>query len=161
MGCGFEDNVPFITPALFADFVLPRYLEIEAFHRGIGSLPSCGNQTLVQQYLLEIRSLGGFEVSPWTDLSQTLRNIPPDEYLANVLHPNEVLCATPSEMATKLRGIMDSCHGRSYGIFTAGLTPLSPDPPGFVTTARTWTEVADQVRAGPVTAVPSSAGSPG
>lgn len=142
-------NVPFIAPALFADFVLPRYLEIEAFHGGLSSFHSCGNQAPVQKYLLQIESLSGFEVSPWTDLLQTLGNVPADKSLAIVLHPNEVLCATPSEMEARFRCIMESCRGRSYGIFTSGLTPLSADPAEFISKIRTWTEVAQQVKNDP------------
>lgn len=36
-------NVPFISPSLFRDFVLPRYLDIERFHGGIAGIHSCGN----------------------------------------------------------------------------------------------------------------------
>ncbi len=96
-------NVPFISPELFRDFVLPPYLAIERFHGGIGSVHSCGNQAPVQRYLLEIRSLPQLEVSAWTSLDETLVNVPASKTLWISLHPNDVLCASPTEMEAKLR----------------------------------------------------------
>ena len=139
-------NIPFISPALFADFVLPRYLEIEAFHGGISSVHSCGNQAPVQRYLLEIKSLLFFEVSPWTDLLQTLANVPPDKALGVSLHPNDVLVATPDEMETKLRFVIRSCRGRRYGIGTSGLTPITTDIEDTIRQIRAWTSAVQNVR---------------
>lgn len=138
-------NVPFITPNMFDDFVLPRYLDIEKFHGGISGIHSCGNQTPLQQYLLEIKSLSCFEVSPWTDLTQTLLNIPHEKHISISLHPNDVLSATPEEMEAKLRFIIDSCCGRSYSIGTSGLTPTSDDIRKFIDKIRTWTTIVQKV----------------
>ncbi len=135
-------NIPFIAPGMFADFVLPRYLEIEAFHGGISYIHSCGNQAPVQQYLLEIQSLPVLEVSPWTDLDESLRNIPPSKRLAISLHPNDVLCATSAEMDRKMRSIIRKCQGRDYYIVTSGLTPLSANAGEFIDSIRRWTAVA-------------------
>jgi hypothetical protein len=139
-------NIPFISPALFADFVLPRYLEIEAFHGGISGVHSCGNQAPVQKYLLELKSLSTFEVSPWTPLLQALANVPPDKSLWVSLHPNDVLVAMPEEMEVRLRFVMQSCRGRRYGIGTSGLTPITPDPADYIRQIRAWTQAAQKVR---------------
>jgi hypothetical protein len=139
-------NVPFITPDMFRDFVLPPYLAIERFHGGIVSVHSCGNQAPVQRSLLQIRSLPQLEVSAWTSLDATLVNVPASKTLWISLHPNDVLCASPVEMEAKLRSIIGRCRGRTYGIGTSGLTPLSRDVPSFVETARTWTRIARRVR---------------
>jgi len=138
-------NIPFISPEMFADFVLPQYLEIERFHGGLPKVHSCGNQTPVQKYLLQIRSLSTLEVSPWTDLTQTLANVPPEKHLAVALHPNDVLCATSEQMEAKLRLVADSCRDRSYGIGTSGLTPLTEDISEFVSKINTWTSVVKKV----------------
>lgn len=139
-------NVPFISPHLFRDFVLPEYKKIEEFHGGIGGIHSCGNQTLVQKYMLELKSLPTFEVSPWTDLEGTLRNVPPDKDLVVSLHPNDVLCASPAEMEQKLTGVVAACRGRRFLIATSGLTPLSPAIPDFVSRVRTWTTIARAIQ---------------
>ena len=144
-------NVPFISPQIFADFVLPRYLEIEKFHGGITGIHSCGNQTPVQHYLLEIKRLSCLEVSPWTDLTQTLVNVSVDKHLAISLHPNDVLCATLDEMEARIRFIVDSCSGRSYSIGTSGLTPVSDDIGEYINKIRIWLAIArkaiDEVKA--------------
>ena len=138
-------NIPFISPAMFADFVLPRYLEIEKFHGGLTHIHSCGNQAPIQKYLLEIKSLPNIEVSPWTDLAATLQNVPSSKKLVIALHPNDVLVATQAEMAGKLTFIRDACRGREYAITTSGLTPLSDDHQRFQNCIRTWVETGNQV----------------
>jgi hypothetical protein len=139
-------NVPFISPDLFRDFVLPPYLAIERFHGGITGIHSCGNQAPVQRYLLAIRSLPQLEVSAWTPLDATLSNVPTDKKLWISLHPNDVLCASPTEMETKLRGIIEKCRGRDIAIGTSGLTPLSSDIGAFAERVRTWTRIARRVQ---------------
>jgi uroporphyrinogen-III decarboxylase len=135
-------NVPYISPSIFADFVLPRYLEIEAHHGGIGGIHSCGNQTPVQKYLLQVKSLNTFEVSPWTDLLGTLDNLPPDKHLAIALHPNDVLVASPDQMRRKLEFIRDNCQGRSYAVASAGLTPIRDQYQDYLTRIQTWLDLA-------------------
>jgi hypothetical protein len=139
-------NVPFISPSQFRDFVLPRYLDVERFHGGIAGVHSCGNQAPVQQYLLQLQSLPAFEVSAWTSLEDTLRNVPASKELVVSLHPNDVLCASPAEQEAKLTRILELCRGRTFSIVTSGLTPLSTDIDGFVRRVRTWTEIARKVR---------------
>ncbi len=141
-------NVPFISPGILRDFVLPRYLEIERYHGGITGVHSCGNQTPVQRYLLEIESLPTFEVSPWTDLQQTLRNVPASKSLSISLHPNDVLCASPAEMEARLRGITALCRGRRYDIHTSGLTPIWDDPGEFIRRIRMWNGAVQHVLGG-------------
>lgn len=138
-------NIPFITPDIFADFVLPRYLEIEKYHGGITGIHSCGNQTPVQQYLLQIKSLQTFEVSPWTDLTQTLINIPADKNLTVSVHPNDILVAGPEEMRTKLQFIGDSCRRRNYTLGTSGLTPITGNHQEFIDRINTWLDIARTV----------------
>jgi hypothetical protein len=137
-------NVPFVSPAIIEEFVLPRYLEIDSFHGGITGIHSCGNQTDLQPLLLRIKSLPTFEVSSWTDLHQTLENIPPQKHIHISLHPNEVLCASPKEMENRLQEIATSCGGRSYSVATAGLTPLSHDTTAFTEKIRAWNRAVEK-----------------
>lgn len=137
-------NVPFVSPAIFADFVLPRYLEIERFHGGVGYIHSCGNQAPVQRYLLQIKSLPCLEVSPWTDLAQTLANVPPDKGLQVSLHPGKVLCASGSQTEQQLDAIVEACRGRDYNI-NVGLSPIGDDVEEFIRRVRLWVAVARRV----------------
>jgi hypothetical protein len=138
-------NVPFISPHMFARFVLPRYLEIEAFHGGINSIHSCGNQTPVQRYMLELKSLNNFEVSPWTSLEGTIRNLPPGKHLVVSLHPNDVLAASSQEMRAKLEKIATSLNGWSYDVGTSGLTPISVNLEDMISKIKSWTAIAREI----------------
>ena len=120
-------NVPFISPSIFRDFVLPRYLDLERRHGGIGGIHACGNQTELQKYMLEIKSLHGFEVSPWTDLEQTLINLPQDKSIGIGLPNTDVLLKTEAEMRPKLQWIKESCRGRSYGVSAGSLQKVHED----------------------------------
>ena len=154
-GCALPDgavgddwiNVPFISPAFFEEFVLPPYLEIERFHGALRHVHSCGNQTPVQQHLLQIRTLAALEVSPWTNLEETVSNLPAGMGLGISVHPNDVLFATEAEMAAKLEHIRETCQGRSYSVGTAGLTPileLSTED-AFVAQVRRWLDLAREI----------------
>ena len=138
-------NIPFISPRIFTEFVLPRYREIEAYHGRIVSVHSCGNQTPIQRSLLEIETLETVECSPWTDLVATVRNVPSDKHLQVALHPNDVLFATPEQMETKLRAIADTCEGRHYDINTSGLTPILETVDAYISQIRTWQVIAQKV----------------
>ena len=138
-------NVPFISPRMFARFILPRYLELEAFHGGINSIHSCGNQTPVQRYMLELKSLENFEVSPWTDLEQTVKNLPHSKHLMVGLHPNDVVAASPQEMRARLEKIAVTLTGWNYDVGTSGLTPITPNLTDMIIKIRTWTKLAREI----------------
>jgi hypothetical protein len=138
-------NIPFISPGFFRDFVLPRYLEIETFHEGITSIHSCGDQTALQRYFQEIKSLVNYEVSPWTNLDRSLVNLPADKKLMIGLHPNEVLFTPQEQMEVRLREIATKCTGRRYDIGTSGLTPILESPEAFIRQINTWLQVVHRV----------------
>jgi hypothetical protein len=138
-------NVPFVSPEIFRDFILPCYLEIEEFHKAVTWVHSCGNQVPVQKYLLEIKSLPGLEIGPWSDMKQSLLNIPKDKSLVIGLRPTDVLEASPGQMENHLRKITDACRGRMYDIGTSGLSPLSSDIDDFIERIRTWNSVVKKV----------------
>ena len=106
---------------------------------------SCGNQTLLQPALLQLASLRQVEISPWTDLEQTLHNVPPEKELVIFLHANDVLFADQAQMEGQLRLIVDLCAGRRYRVNTSGLTPAGPDPRPFPDKIRRWTAAARKV----------------
>lgn len=138
-------NVPFISPGFFRDFVLPRYLEMEAFHDGIANIHSCGDQTSLQRYFLEIKSLKNYEVSPWTNLDRSLVNLPADKKLMIGIHPNGVLFAPPEKMEAQLREIAEKCAGRNYDIGTSGLTPILENSQAFIHQINTWIQIVHNI----------------
>jgi uroporphyrinogen-III decarboxylase len=137
-------NIPFISPAMFRDFVLPYYKQIEQFHGGIVSIHSCGDQTPVQKYMLELKTLQHLEISPWTNLQQTLINVPPTKRLGPFLHPNDVLMASPAEMEARLTTIVEALRGREFVLTTSGLTPIWDDLGEFVRRVQRWVEIAEK-----------------
>ena len=141
-------NIPFISPQMFEEFVLPCYLEIERWHGGVRYVHSCGNQTGLQKHLLKIESLEFLEVSAWSDLDQSLRNIPPHTRLLIQLHPNDVLYASPEQIERQLRFIAERCEGRSYDVSTSGLTPVTNSTRDFIEAIRRFTDVAHGIWCG-------------
>ena len=140
-------NVPFISPDFFAEFVLPCYLEIEHFHGGLAWLHSCGNQGPLQPYLLKLTSLEHFEVSPWTDMHETLRNIPPDKGLGFDLHPTAVLLDPSDVQREKLQAIKTACTGRRYNV-QGGAALCLDSREVYVQRLQEWLVTAYEVFAG-------------
>jgi len=138
-------NIPFITPDFFCEFVLPCYKEIEKHHGGIESVHSCGNLTAVYQYLLELDGLDVLEVSPWTDLEQSINIIPPEKELIIKLSPGDVLYTAQGTMEKQLRNIAERTRGRKIQVRTSGLTIESKLDTSFLQQIQLWTDTAKRV----------------
>jgi uroporphyrinogen-III decarboxylase len=139
-------NIPFITPEIFRDFVLPYYKKIETFHGGITGVHSCGNQVPVQKFLLELKTLPCFEVSPWSVLDASLENIPEDKILQISLSSTDVLMMDQIQIKHQLQEIADKCRGRSFNVGTSGLSTIINDHDAFIEQVRLWTRVARGVK---------------
>lgn len=137
-------NVPFISPAFFAEFVLPCYREIERFHGGLAWIHSCGNQGPLQPYLRTLTSLNGFEVSPWTDMEETLGNISADKQLGFDLHPTAVMLDDLETMRAKLRAIKHACAGRTFSVQGGGAL-IRDSREDYVQRLRDWLVIAYEV----------------
>ena len=122
--------VPYISPSMFRDFVLPRYLEIEEFHGGIDHIHSCGNMEPVQRYMMEVKSLKSFESNHFTDLPKTLDNVPADKWLGIAIRPSHAYLGSP-EVLTELQQIAELCRGRRFSVGTSGM-PVSDDVSEYV-----------------------------
>jgi hypothetical protein len=135
--------VPYISPSMFRDFVLPRYLELEEYHGGIDHIHSCGNTEPVQRYMLEVKSLKSFESNHFTDLEKTLDNVPPDKWLGIAIRPSHAYLGSP-EMLDKLHQIADLCSGRRFSVGTSGM-PVSEDVNEYVGMIRRFLAQAHSV----------------
>jgi len=128
--CGIADdwiNAPFITPAIFHDFLLPRYLELEAYHGRIPFLHSCGDQAPFHQDMLTIKTLDSYEQNPWTDIEATLRNIPADKWLTVSIRNADVLFFEEEAVRRQIGRIVDRCVGRRYCIIGQALQRMHDD----------------------------------
>lgn len=117
-------NVPFISPAIFRDFVLPYYLELEKYHGRITYTHTCGNTAPIQQYLLQMGSLKAFEVNPWTDLQASVRNLPADKHLGIVIKNVDVLLEDEKAVERRIRRVVELCMGRSYSLCGGALVRI-------------------------------------
>ncbi|MBI2300732.1 MAG: hypothetical protein HYU66_17625 [Armatimonadetes bacterium] len=133
--------VPYISPHIFEEFLLPYYLMIEEHHGGLGSIHSCGNQAPVQQYMLRVKTLNHFEISPWTDPAETVKHVPASKHFYRFVHPNDVLVDKPPAMRAKLRELAAVMNGRDWALGTSGLTPLGSEEE-FVGRIETWLTIA-------------------
>ncbi len=134
--------VPYISPSFFEEFVLPRYLDIERHHGAIGGLHSCGDQAPLQRFLLQIKTLGALEVSPWTSLEASVANLPESVFLVIAVHPNDVLVDSPPQMERKLQHIAEHAQGRRFCLNTSGLTPIYKDNREFLARISRWLGIA-------------------
>ena len=140
-------NIPFISPAFYEEFLLPRYLEIEKHHGGVTGIHSCGNQGPIQKFMLQIQSIDSYEVSPWTSLEETLGNLPLSKFLRISMHPQDVLLDTPEKLREKMAFIRDTCEpGREYSVGTSGIAlRLDQTPEAFIARIRMWTDLGYEV----------------
>lgn len=139
-------NVPFISPAIFDDFVLPYYMQLEEYHGKLWGVHSCGNQTPIQKSLLRLKTLDGYECSAWTDLKQTVANIPPDKHIAVAVHNvRDVLVCSDEWMVENLTFIRDTLQGRSYSIVANGLQKIHDDYDQDLASIRRWIATARRV----------------
>jgi len=136
-------SVPYISPSMFRDFILPRYLDIEAHHGVLAGFHSCGDQTPLHPYMLQIKTLNVFEVSPWMTVGTALDSLPADKELNIAVHPNDVVVDAPAEMARKHRARAAALQGtgRRFSLRTSGLTPLHGEA-DFIARANTWVRLA-------------------
>ena len=129
-GAGISDdwvNVPFISPGMFEDFCLPRYLELEDYHGKINSLHSCGDKSPVVHLMLRIRTLDSFEVNHWTPLRPMLDRVPADKHLSFAFLNLDVLLGSEQEQDAKIREVVEACRGRRYSLCGQALQRISDD----------------------------------
>ena len=118
-------NVPFISPAIFEDFCLPRYLELEQYHGKINRLHSCGDKSPLVHLMLQIHTLDSFEVNHWTPLALMLERVPANKHLAYAFQNLDVLMGTESEQEVKIRAVVAACEGRAYSLCGQALQRIS------------------------------------
>jgi len=71
-------NVPFISPAMFHDFVIPLYRRIRVEEGPPSGFHTCGNFVpVVAELVAELPEIQMLEVSPWNDVAALDRILPP------------------------------------------------------------------------------------
>jgi uroporphyrinogen-III decarboxylase len=120
-------NVPFISPAVFEEFCLPRYLELEQYHGRTTWLHSCGDKSPLVHLMLRLKTLTSYEVNHWTPLEPMLAKVPADKHLSYAFQNLDVLLGSEAEQEAKIRRVVTACQGRSYSLCGQALQRLSDD----------------------------------
>lgn len=139
-------NIPFISPAIFEEFVFPCYLELSAFHKNIYGIHSCGNQSPVQELLLQIPGIVGLECNPWMNLEQTVKNVPLNKEVWVNLHPVDgVLLSDEVKMESEMQRIKALCKNHQWIVSTGGLQKIHSDFQEDINKIKTFINVAKKV----------------
>jgi hypothetical protein len=118
-------NVPFISPVVFRDFVLPLYHAIRANEGPAQGFHTCGNFVPVALDIMsafpEIEML---EVSPWNDVQSLDHLLPPRVgFIASVLNTVS-LGASPDEQRRKVEPIRDASRRRKISVVAQAIQKL-------------------------------------
>lgn len=140
-----EVNIPSISPKLYEEYLLPLEIEISEFHGGLRLWHSCGDTGKLAPLIRRIPGIEWFYTGPWTDLGAVMSTFgmdTPIDIAVNVV--DDVLAATPEEMAAKVRKVMAACDGAALKL-RAGCTDSAFELQADMAKARLWCEVARRV----------------
>lgn len=114
-----EIDCPTISPKVYKEFILPYEKEISEFHGGITYFHSCGNLTPFLADIKTIPNLDIVHVSPWTNLDEALKALPPEVTLDICVDPaRDVIQATEEQMRSKLEDIVAKCRRNEKAAFS-------------------------------------------
>ena len=141
-------NVPFISPAIFEDFCLPRYMDLEKYHGRISFFHSCGDKSPLVHLMLRIRTLNSYEVNHWTPLAAMLEKVPADKHLAYAFQNLDVLLGSEQEQEVRVRDVVAACSGRPYSLCGQSLQRISDDYAHDIKQTKQFIRVAKKVLSG-------------
>jgi uroporphyrinogen-III decarboxylase len=122
-----EVGIPWISPALYEEFVLPYESDLSEYFGRIDYWHSCGNCTKLLPILARIPKLRMMDVGPWTALQPAVELFGkrPGSSIMKRLHPvSEVLMATEEQMRSRLLQIKATCYDVPYMLLFDGLNIL-------------------------------------
>jgi len=139
-------NIPYITPAIFEEFVLPYIQRLAVSHGSGCTFHTCGCQDGIVSLLAGIQGLRVYEASPWTSLDEVVAKIPADMPLSVVLHSNKhVLICNLDDVRSRLVEILTKTNGRDITIIAGGLQPLGEDHGALINRLHDFAAVAREV----------------
>ncbi len=122
-----EVGVPWISPALYEEFVLPYERELAEYFGGIDYWHSCGDCTKLLPLLARISKLRMMDVGPWTKLQPAVELFGKrsGSSIMKRLHPvSEVLMATEEQMRSRLLQVKATCYDVPYMLLFDGISVL-------------------------------------
>ena len=120
-------NIPFISPAMFREFVLPVYRRIRAQEGPVAGFHTCGNFEAVVADLLEVfPEITHLEVSGWNDVRTIHGRV--DPLLAFQVHIRNAvsLSASEEEQREVLAAIAEVGHSRQMSMCAQAIVKLCP-----------------------------------
>jgi len=118
-------NVPFISPSLFRDFVLPLYHSIRANEGPAYGFHTCGNFESVALDLVSVfPEIEMLEVSPWNDVRALDLLLPPRVgFIASVLNTVS-LGGSEDEQRRKVEPMRDASRRRKISVVAQAIQKL-------------------------------------
>jgi hypothetical protein len=121
-------NPPFISPAIFRDFVLPAYREIQAQEGPVTGFHTCGPLgALVNDLLATFPAIGTLDVSGWNDLDRLDAAVDPKVAFHCQVRNATVLAGTEEEHGQVLAAIRRLAGHRKIALGAQSIVMLHPD----------------------------------
>jgi hypothetical protein len=137
-----EVNVPFVSPRLYEEFLLPYETQISEFHGGLSCWHSCGTTTPLLGLIRQIPNVKQFYTGPWTDVDAVMDTFGADTRLMIAVNTvDDIMAASPEQMESKIRRLMSQCHGAALHI-RGGAMNAAFDLEADVAQMRLWTRIA-------------------
>ncbi len=106
-------NIPFISPAMFRDFVVPLYRRIRAEEGPPSGFHTCGNmEPVVRDLVAVFPEIEMLEVSPWNDVAALDALLPPRIGIVASIVNTVTLGGAEEEQTSKLIPIRDAARRR-------------------------------------------------
>lgn len=143
-----EVTVPLISPSIYREFLLPYEQQISEFHGGLSCWHSCGTTTPLLPIIKSIPNIKQFYTGPWTDVAAVMETFGSDTPLMIAVNTvDDVMAASPQQMASKIRSLTSQCAGAALHI-RAGAMNSAFDLQKDVHQMRLWNQVARDTLAG-------------
>jgi hypothetical protein len=121
-------NPPFISPAIFRDFVVPAYQQIQQQEGPVTGFHTCGPLgPLVGHLLATFPAIRTLDVSGWNDLDQLDAAVDPAIGFQCQVRNATVLAGTPAEQRVLLDAVRRVATHRQVGLNAQSIVMLHPD----------------------------------
>ena len=102
-------NVPFLSPKLYAEFVLPYEQALVRYSGGLRYWHSCGNVTQLLPLMRRLGPIDLIELSYATDLGQLIDAFPGTP-LEIFVHPEDGMSTDDVQIRKSITAILEICH---------------------------------------------------
>lgn len=110
-------NVPFISPEIFDEFVLPAYLKIQKNEGTVTGFHTCGIFVpLAEKILKTFDGIKALDVSGWNDIAELDRIVEKDIFFHVAFINSFVIMSPPEEHETRLLQIKEIMRGRGLSL---------------------------------------------